>query len=104
MRVPLLQKLLKVPVSVMLFPADPGVVAVTVTVVPLAVAVTPTPALLRMMAAARLVAASLLLPSSAKFVPVFTALTPPLSVPVLGDKVILTPPVVVKAMVLPAAP
>src|ERR1700740_325703 len=86
---PLHVKLANVSASVMLFPAEPAVGAVTVTTAPLDVAGTPTPALFRALAAARFVAASVVMPSSAKFVPVFKAVIPPLSV--APDTVILPP-------------
>jgi hypothetical protein len=78
-RVPAAQvKLLKVLASVMLFPAVPRVVALTVTVVvPPELAVTPTVPPLRVIAAARFVAVSVSAAPMEKFVPESEASTPP---------------------------
>src|ERR1700730_2970850 len=90
---PFHEKLLKLSASVVPFPAVPTAVAVTVTTLPTDVAVTPT-LLLRLMAAARFVAMFDVVPPSAKFAPVFTASTPPLSV--APDTVILAPLLLVR--------
>jgi hypothetical protein len=88
----------------MLFPAAPAVVAVTVTTAALEVAVTPTLVLFLLIAAARLAARFAFVPSVRKFVPVFEPSLPPLSVPVLGDKVMPLPLLLENAMLLPAEP
>jgi membrane protein CcdC involved in cytochrome C biogenesis len=89
----------------MLFPEVPVALAVTVTTLPLAVAVTPTAALpALLMALVRLVTAVAAVPSIAKVVAVVVPLVPPLSVPVFGDKVILPPLTVEKATLLPPVP
>ncbi len=91
---------LRLSTSVMPLPAAPGVVAVTVTTAPPTVAETPGPAPLRLIAAARLVAAVAAVPSIAKNNPVFVPGTPPVSV--LPDSV--RPAVKFCASVTPLAP
>src|SRR5437867_8874082 len=75
--VPAQVKLLKLSTRAILFPADPAVLAVTVTTAPLAVAVTDET--FRLIASFRLVASVVVSPEVAKLVPVFVPSAPPLS-------------------------
>src|SRR5207253_2553405 len=73
-------KLPKPSASVMLLPATPEVVAVTVTPAPLETALTPTVAPVRLMASARFVASAVVEDEMEKFAPVSKPFTPPPSV------------------------
>jgi hypothetical protein len=88
-------------VVVMEFPADPAVLALTVTPDPLELAVTVPDAALRLIASLRLFAIVVVSVAVVKLAPVLSPSAPPVSVPAAQEKPVRVFP---SAMLFPAAP